>query len=384
MRFCAVLLSSLLLAACASAPVPPAPMGRLFHDQWFEAPSEHIGAENVFAVSEAMRRFLRTEISTDFQSRGYQQGFIDALYTKGKLKLEYESTVTRNAADAFDARAGNCLSLVIMTGALAKELGFPVRYQRVYVDDTWGRSGDVYFSIGHVNLSLGKRQLDGGFGRWEADLMTIDFLPPRDLRGVRTQVVEQSTIVAMFMNNRAAESLAAGRIDDAYWWARGAIEKDPGFVSSYNTLGIVYRHHGNLKEAGEVLAYALEREPGNLHVMSNLATVLTHQGRVAESKELARKLEQLEPNPPYKLFNQGLAALRNGDFTTARDLFAKEADRAPYNHEFRFWLAIAYVGLGDPEQARKELNVAIETSPTRKDRAVYAAKLERIMEHLHN
>jgi tetratricopeptide (TPR) repeat protein len=359
-------------------------MGRLFHDQWFEAPSEHIGAENVFAVSEAMRRFLRTEISTDFQSRGYQQGFIDALYTKGKLKLEYESTVTRNAADAFDARAGNCLSLVIMTGALAKELGFPVRYQRVYVDDTWGRSGDVYFSIGHVNLSLGKRQLDGGFGRWEADLMTIDFLPPRDLRGVRTQVIEQSTIVAMFMNNRAAESLAAGRIDDAYWWARAAIEKDPGFVSSFNTLGIVYRHHGNLKEASEVLAYALEREPGNLHVMSNLATVLTHQGRVAESNELARKLEQLEPNPPYKLFNEGLAALRNGDFKTARDLFAKEADRAPYNHEFRFWLAIAYVGLGDPEQARKELNVAIETSSTRKDRAVYAAKLERIMEHLHN
>jgi len=32
-----------------------------------------------------------------------------------------------------------------MAGALAKELGFPVRYQRVYVDDTWGRSGDVYY-----------------------------------------------------------------------------------------------------------------------------------------------------------------------------------------------------------------------------------------------
>jgi transglutaminase-like putative cysteine protease len=101
-----------------------------------------------------MKRFVRTEVSTDFNSRGYQQGFIDALYTKGKLKLEYESAVTRNAAEAFDARAGNCLSLVIMTAALAKELGFPVRYQRVYVDDTWGRSGDFYFS-GHVNLSLG-------------------------------------------------------------------------------------------------------------------------------------------------------------------------------------------------------------------------------------
>jgi hypothetical protein len=78
-----------------------APTGRLFHDQWFEPPSVHVGAEDVFAVSDAMKRFLRTEVSSDFNSRGYQQGFIDALYTKGKLKLEYESAVTRNAAEAF-------------------------------------------------------------------------------------------------------------------------------------------------------------------------------------------------------------------------------------------------------------------------------------------
>ena len=213
-----------------------------------------------------------------------------------------------------------------------------MRYQRVYVDDTWGRSGDVYFSIGHVNLSLGKRQLDGGFGRFEADLVTVDFLPPRDLRGVRTQIIDQDTIVAMFMNNRAAESLAEGRVDDAYWWAHAAIDKDPRFLGSYNTLGIVYRHHGNLKEAEQALAFALERDPDNVHVMSNLATVLNHEGRIAESMELNRKLEKLEPNPPYKQFNEGLAALRRGDYKAAKDLFEKEIDRAPYNHEFRFWL----------------------------------------------
>jgi tetratricopeptide (TPR) repeat protein len=371
-----VLLLSVLLAACASAPVAPPP--RLFHDALFKPPSERIGGEDVFAVSDAMRAFLHAEVNTGFQGSGFQQGFIEALYNKGQLKLEYESTVTRNAAQAFDARAGNCLSLVIMTGALAKELGLPVRYQRVYVDDTWGRSGDVYFSIGHVNLSIGKRQIDGGFGRFEADLATIDFLPPRELRGVRTQSIEQDTIVAMFMNNRAAETLAEGRIDDAYWWARAAVEKDPRFFGSYNTLGIIYRHHGNLKEAEQALTFALEREPDNVHVLSNLATVLDHQGRVAESKEFLRKLAQLEPNPPYKFFNEGLAALRNGDYKAARDLFTKETDRAPYNHEFRFWLAIAYVGLGNAEQARKELNAALETSTTRKDRAVYAAKLDRL------
>ena len=39
--------------------------------------------------------------------------------------------------------------------------------------------------------------------------------------------------------------------------------------------------------------------------------------------------------------------MRDGNFKTARDLFAKEVDRAPYYHEFHFWLANAYFGLGD-------------------------------------
>jgi Flp pilus assembly protein TadD len=294
------------------------------------------------------------------------------------LRLEYESVRTRNAAEAFDARTGNCLSLVIMTAALAKEIGLPVRYQRVYVDDTWSRSGDVYFSIGHVNLSLGRRQIDGGFGHNDSDMLTIDFLPPRDLRGVRTQELEEQTIAAMYMNNRAAESFTRGQLDDAYWWARAAIEKDPGFVGAYNTLGVIYRRHGNAKEAEQVLAGALEREPANTHVMSNLIPVLDGLGRVAESRSLALKLEQLEPNPPFSFFNRGLAALERSDFTAARDLFAREIDRAPYNHEFHYWLAVAHAGLGDRERARKELVTALETSSTTNDRAMYAAKLDRI------
>jgi len=367
----------LLLAACGSAPVAPPP-DRLFNDHLFHAPSERIVPDDIFAVSDAMKRFVRTEIGGPLHGGGIQHRFAEALYTKGELRLEYESVRTRNAAEAFDARTGNCLSLVIMTAALAKEIGLPVRYQRVYVDDTWSRSGDVYFSIGHVNLSLGRRQIDGGFGHNDSDMLTIDFLPPRDLRGVRTQELEEQTIAAMYMNNRAAESFTRGQLDDAYWWARAAIEKDPGFVGAYNTLGVIYRRHGNAKEAEQVLAGALEREPANTHVMSNLIPVLAGLGRVAESRNLALKLEQLEPNPPFSFFNRGLAALERSDFTAARDLFAREIDRAPYNHEFHYWLAVAHAGLGDRERARKELVTALETSSTTNDRAMYAAKLDRI------
>jgi len=112
--------------------------------------------------------------------------------------------------------------------------------------------------------------------------------------------------------------------------------------------------------------------------MSNLAVVLHDQGNLAASTELARKLEQMEPNPPFGYFKRGVAAMQNGDYRTARDMFAMEVDRAAYYHEFHFWLALAYVGLGEREQARKHMQIAIENSTTRKEHDIYAAKLARL------
>jgi len=70
--------------------------------------------------------------------------------------------------------------------------------------------------------------------------------------------------------------------------------------------------------------------------------------------------------------------MQSRDYNAAKDLFAKEVDRAPYFHEFHFWLAAACLGLGETERARKELTIAMEISSTRKDQAMYAAKLARI------
>ena len=104
-----------------------------------------------------MRRYLEVEIADRLHQQGTQKGLVAALYAKGELKLDYDSTMTRNAAEAFEARSGNCLSLVIMTAAFAKELQLDVHYQSVFTDETWARRGDIQFSIDHVNVSLGKR-----------------------------------------------------------------------------------------------------------------------------------------------------------------------------------------------------------------------------------
>jgi len=375
MKGWAVALLCLALAACASAPPSSAPTS-LFNDRLFNPASERISADDVFALSPEMREYLGSDIAALLRARGSRQGLVDALTSPGLLKLEYDSTITLNASQAFAGRSGNCLSLVIMTAAFAKGLDLPVRFQSVTADETVSRSGGIQFIIGHVNVSLGDRIAEVGGHR--TDLLTVDFVPTQGAARLSTRPISEHMVVAMFMNNRSAESLAAGRVDDAYWWARAAIGRDPTFTSAYNTLGVIYRRHGNLPEAERTLAFALEREPKNTHVMSNLLPVLEAMGRKSDATALARKLAELDPHPPFSYFMLGMHAMRERNFTQARDLFAKEVDRAPYYHEFHFWLAQSYLALGQIDQAKKQLALALEYSDTAGERALYAAKLVRI------
>jgi len=376
------LLACLVLSACATPPPPVAWPEYLLRDELFAPPAQRIRAADAFALNDSMRSYLANEVAAEIRTKGPQEGLAEALHKKGKLRLEYEAAATRNAAEAFDARAGNCLSLVLMTAAFAKELGLPVRYQSAYLEETWSRSGDLLVRSGHINVTLGPRLFDAGTTRWLHPL-TIDFLPVQEIRGMRTTEVDESTVLAMYMNNRAVEALAHSRLDDAYAWARGAIAQDARFISSYNTLGVIYLRHGDLAPAEQAFNYVLEREPNNTHAMANLAEALGRQERSAEANVLYRKLAQIEPYPPFHFFNLGLAAMKREEFRTARDLFAKEIARADYYHEFYFWLSQANFRLGDIEQAQRNLARAMDSSLNRNDRDLYAAKLAWLRSRAH-
>jgi Tfp pilus assembly protein PilF len=375
MKRCTLLLICLLLAACASAPTPPVQAG-LLDDTLFGPPTQAVRPEQIFALTDAMKRYADTELASQVRLKGLKQGLLDALYRKAQLRLEYDPERTRNAAEAFEARAGNCLSLVIMTAAFAKHLGLQVSYQSVFTDEIWTRNHDTYFASGHVNITLGQRLGDTTHGT--PALWTIDFLPPEDLRGLRSREVSEATIAAMYMNNRAVEALAAGDQDSAYAWARAALVHAPRFLSAYNTLGVIYLRHGQAQLAERSLGYVLQQEPSNTVAMSNMTRTLTALGRPDEAAALSRRLAQLDPEPPFHFFDLGQAALQAGDNRAARDWFAKELARVPYNPEFHFWLAVADFRLGKLEQARKHLTIALQNSTRRSERQLYAAKLDHL------
>lgn len=373
------LIALVMLAGLGGCAVEPrtAPSTDVFLDAAFKPPSVRIDPQAALTLSPAMQRFAETEMASEIRSKGLRDGLIDALYTKGRLQLDYDSEITRTAAEAFDAKRGNCMSLVLMTAAFARHLNLPVRFNSVYLEESWTRFNNIFFVAGHVNISLARPLATTSrstvFG--DPELLTIDFLPPDQIRRNRSRAIDESTILAMFLNNRAAEALTLNQVDDAYWWARAAIMTDSRWLAAYNTLAVLYRRKGLYGNAESTLRLVLEREPLNTQAMSNLVLVLTDTGRRQEAQAYAAQLAQIQPVPPYKFFDEGVAAMKAGEYAAARQLFRKEVDRAAYVPEFHFWLALANYGLGDVSGARGEITKALENSATTKDREMYGAKL---------
>ena len=370
------------LQGCATTPTtstaPPSSLpATLLQDSLFPGLSEVPDAQQVFAMSPAMRAYADTELSAVNRQADPRRALIDALY-KSPLRLAYDTSITRNAAEAFEARAGNCLSLVIMTASFARHLGLPISFQAVQVDDFYTREGNLVLASGHVNLQLASPPRRLSVSRVDDTTLTVDFMPQDGLRGQRSRPIGAKTIVAMYLNNRAAELLVDGHTAQAYSWARASLLTDPAFASAANTLGVIYRRAGHASPAEAAFAHALAIDSDSTGALGNLVRLLDGQGRGAESAPLAARLARLQPEPPFHHFNLGRQAMEAGRTAEARDLFLRELRRQPDQHEVHFWAALAYWQLGQRELAVRHLNQAVQFSVNRSTQDRYAANLEHL------
>ncbi len=365
-----------LLAGCAEVPTArTSDVTPLFRDALFKPPVEPVDSRAVFAVNDAMRRFLAVEIIPQIRHKDPRQALLDTL--SGKLLIDYDSEMTRTASQTFAAREGNCLSLVIMAAALAEQLGIRVTFQEVYNFDTWSRDGGLAILSQHVNLVLGPHSQEVRVYEGVAP-MIVDFLPPRQVADAVSHPVPEQTVTAMYMNNRAAEVMVGGDIDLAYWYARAALKTDPGFANAANTLGVVYLKRNRLVPAERAMRYALEREPDNISAISNLSGLLAAEGRTAEAQVWSKRLAEIQRHPPFYFYDLGMEAMRAGQYDKAARLFEQALSERPYDVSSHFELAIAASHLGDVRRARKQLELAMQDSTTPESRALYAAKLQHL------
>ncbi|HEY9028955.1 MAG TPA: tetratricopeptide repeat protein [Burkholderiaceae bacterium] len=375
-RPAAALLLGLALASCADAPRTAAPAEALFADASFAPPTERIAAADIFQVSPEMRAYLQSRVAEEIKEHGEARGLVEALFMDRRLKLDYDAEYTRNAAQAFDARAGNCLSLAIVTGAMAREVGLDVRYQSVSTSEHWERDGDLLELVGHVNVSVGLPVPKVRTWGLDTTRWTVDFLPPSEMKGLDVRPISEARIAAMFMNNRAAEALAQRRTDDAYWWLRSGVAVDPSFAALYNTLGVTYLRKGLLPQAESALRFALSIAPDSPESWNNLSVVLRHEGQVEQAAALEAAHPRSRAAALAAAIDGGVRANEQGDYARALELLNRALRASRDNHQLHYLLAMTYLNLGDRRHAMEHLREAEEDSTTARQRSIYASKIE--------
>jgi tetratricopeptide (TPR) repeat protein len=373
---CLPLAACAALAGCAGVALPPPPAELLATDR-FAAVAVDTDPAQALALNPAMQQFLAHELRPLARLHGPRQALVVGLQRLPQLRLEYDASVTRTAAQAFEARAGNCLSLTLMTGALAAALGLNVVYQQVDGGPAWSRSGDLLAYSGHVNVMIDHGHLGGAGARWQQRLV-VDFLPPADAAAHPASPIDEATVLGMFLNNRAAEALAAGRVDEAHAWVRSALRTAPRFVPAWNTLAVLLQARGQDALAQRVLQHAVAAEPDNTRALANLVGVLEAAGRHDEAASWRSRLRRLEPVAPFVWFDRGRAAMARGELGLAYEAFARELARDPDQHEAHAGAASAAIRLGDLAAARRHLERARAAGPTPAAQALYAAKLARL------
>ena len=368
------------LAGCAAPQAQALSVAPLLDDALFNHPPRPAEADAAMALDAPMRAYLADQLAQGVLRKGRAQALSDALYQgPGGLKLDYDAAITRTAAQAFAARSGNCLSLVLMTAAFARELGLEVTFQRARLDEAYSRLGDLTLRSDHVNLVLAPRSASTAWRVTavgpDPNRLQIDFLPSADLQGLRSVPIDEATVQAMFMNNRAAEALGRGDGAQAYAWAREALRRDASFRPALNTLGVVYQRASHLGAAAQAYEALLAQDPQQVATMWNLAQVRQAQGRNDEARLWTERRLAIEPAAPFQSLQAAEAAIARGDWAAAQALLQRERRVTGDTHELHFALALLGHRQGQAGLAQREMQRAMDASPSASLHARYAGKL---------
>ncbi len=387
-RVSASLLSVLLLCllqACTSTSEPSKQyaLESYYHDEHFNAIPELPAAESLFYLSDNDLKSVRKDFNRAKLSKSnnilvhkWLANYINA--QDGGFR--YADNLTRSASETFNDREGNCLSLVLLTAAIADELDVAVQFQEIDVPPVWDKQGGFYLVNGHINLKLLPQEQRNSIN-FSTGAIQIDFLPERAMQGYDKRRVSQSMVASMYYNNVAAEALVKGQYDKAYGLLKLSLQQDNQFLPAINTLAVLYRYKGLIEEAEALYQLALTIDPNDMNALYNYAIILGEQNRLDEWADVHKVMELARIHNPYYYYSMAQQAYFDKEYKLALNWYKKAIDKADYRHEFYFGLSRTYWATGDERRAQVNMEKALSLTNDSNNKHRYQSKLHAMRSH---
>ncbi|MCC2616385.1 tetratricopeptide repeat protein [Aestuariibacter halophilus] len=378
MKLFTVVLALVWLAGCASTrqefTVSPS---TLLNDAAFSG-YERVNIESeadVFGLDAEAKAFVAKAINPMHDPTEQMEDLVEAIFDRADLNLLYMGAANTTATQTFHNQAANCLSLSIMTYALAKEAGFAVKFQDIEIPEYWTRRDGFSLLNGHINLRLMPQHIGNVINLLETGY-EVDFDPQAPRQHFPKRLVGRDTVLAMFYNNKGADALVNEDYKRAYAYFRAAALTKPTFDSVWVNLAILYRmteHYGLSEKAYEV---ALKLDPENLTAMENLAFLYANTGRQQQAEELEAVVERRRVNNPFYHFILGEQAFDEGQLDEALSHYRDALRLDKSRHEIYFGLAKTYFQMGDISRSARYFKQASMKAFTAEDRHRYNGKLD--------
>ncbi|WP_334022046.1 tetratricopeptide repeat protein [Alteromonas sp. S015] len=376
-RHAALLLLCIVLSACQSTDnqyVKAEPT--LLHDSLFPSytlfPVE--SSEEIFYLDEDAQLFAEQAVYEKSPLQKNVKGLVKAIFDHSEQGMLYRNSANTTANTTFNNRAANCLSLSIMTYALAEHAGLQATFYEVDIPEYWTRRDGYSLLNGHINLRV-QMPADQSVASIGGNWADVDF-DPQTLRSHFPRVpVSEKKIIAMFYNNKGADALVANSYTKAYSYFRAAATLAPELSQSWVNLGVLYRMADAYEQAEAAYQHALSLNNENLTAWENLSILYRYQDRLEEAKTINLMVDNKRQSNPFYHYILGEQAYDNEEYEAAISYYSKGLKLDSTRHEILFGLAKTYYESGDITKAEQYLSRAIKHAKNGQDKSRYQSKL---------
>lgn len=298
-------------------------------------------------------------------------------YLESKVGGFQYQGATLTAAETLSQNRGNCLSLAMLTTALAEVVGVKIGYQLMEDQPVFEYQGNVVRKGVHVSsivydptwLAAGDAAAQLGLSKG----YRIDYFP--SLRGRFVSNLSYTEYLALYYANMASDAILARDYNTAYWYLQKALDQDPDHASSLNMLAVVYGRVGDTTTAERIYRYGITYARDKLSLLKNYHFLLARQGRDVEAAQIQAQLEVMEDPSPYHWLQLARESQKTGDWDGAIRYYQRAITLGPYMDEAHLGLAQAYYGAGRLRSAERSLIDAAELANRVSVRNLYEAKL---------
>lgn len=290
MRATIYLLLIALISGCVSIEYPYTPEEEARFKRLVLGESREVPATAMLTLNDEIEAALDEHISDRWSDRHKLNALRAYLFDEDQLNVSYNADNTKTAAEMWESREGNCLSMTSLFIAAARHVGLDASFKTVAVRPTWDHYGSTMIRYEHI-IAVG--QLSTG------QEYVVDFLPEFVIGDRRAYKIEDEYAKALYYNNLGAEDVIRGDYESAIENLKYALRMYPNFSDAWNNMGAALRRHGDHDLAEFAYQQALKLDVNNYSALSNLAQFYKADGREREAEHFLDRVNRYRRRNPY-------------------------------------------------------------------------------------